>query len=167
MRIEKRQNSKPLQSGKYGSPMTKTSPTSSIFVIVSWMKTITIQQHYMMPTTSCSGMLIQMTWILLDSQSIVNVFCNCNLLQNVHQVLKQMQIPCNAGIQSTNLVRELSAYGDIWYDLKEIANILSPRNMKRKYDIAYNSQSFNSESPLMGYTTCIPKWTMEQEWEPP
>ena len=72
-------------------------------------------------------------WILLDSQCTVDVFQNRDLLHNIHWVPKCMHICCNTGVQSTNLVGALPGYGNVWYDPKGIANILSLRNVKRKY----------------------------------
>ena len=49
------------------------------------------------------------SWILLDNQSTVDVFYNANLLRNIRKVEKHMDIHCNAGVTSTNLVGDLLA----------------------------------------------------------
>ena len=36
-----------------------------------------------------------------------------------------MEIHCNAGVASTNLVGELAGYGTVWYPPVGIANILA------------------------------------------
>ena len=45
------------------------------------------------------------SWILLDNQSTVDVFCNRRLLTNVREIDKVMNIRCNAGVTRTNMVR--------------------------------------------------------------
>ena len=59
---------------------------------------------------------IKDTCILLDSQSMVNVFLNHDLLQNICQVSKPMHIRWNSGVRATNLIRMLLEYGDMWYN---------------------------------------------------
>lgn len=65
-------------------------------------------------------------WILLDNQSIVDVFCDPKLLRNIQQTNKAMNIKCNAGGTRTNWVGDFPGYGEVWYKKSGIANILSP-----------------------------------------
>jgi hypothetical protein len=64
-------------------------------------------------------------WILLDNQSTVDVFHNADLLDNIRHADGFMDIHCNAGMTSTNLVGDLLGYGEVWYNPNGIANILS------------------------------------------
>lgn len=99
---------------------------------------------------------IPSTWILLDNQSTIDVFCEASLLTNVHKVTDQMTIHCNAGQVHTNYVGNFGVYGDVWYCEDGIANILSFANMLRKgYSIAYNQcdNTFQVEKSSVPFMT--------------
>ena len=66
------------------------------------------------PTSSKRG-TIPTSWLLLDSQSTVDVFSNSDLLSNIHEVDTVMTIRCNAGARTTNWKGYLSGYGWVWY----------------------------------------------------
>ena len=78
-------------------------------------------------------------WILLDSQSTVDIFCNPRLVENINRVKDRMKIQCNAGTWVTNLVGDLPGYGAVWFDPRVIANVLSLKLVKEKYHIQYDS----------------------------
>ena len=82
---------------------------------------------------------IPKTWVLLDSQSTVDIFCNHHLLKNIRRTPEGMRVHCNAGSRLTNLVGDLPGYGTVWYDPKAIANILSLRRVRDHYHISYDS----------------------------
>jgi hypothetical protein len=65
------------------------------------------------------------TWILLDNQSTIDVFCNPTMLANTHKIEEKFEIQCTAGTISTNLMGTLNDYGDVWYHADGIVNILS------------------------------------------
>ena len=55
-----------------------------------------------------------------------------------------MDIHCNAGVTSTNLVGDLAGYGTVWYHPQGIANILSLSRFKaRGYHVTYDSSNGN------------------------
>jgi hypothetical protein len=88
---------------------------------------------------------IPRSWILLDNQSTVDVFHNESLLKRIRVSENgHMDIHCNAGVTSTNLVGDLPGYGTVWYHPKGIANILSLNKVKEKYLVTYNSRDGNA-----------------------
>jgi hypothetical protein len=84
------------------------------------------------------------TWVLLDNQSTVDVFHNAALLKNIRSSTQYMDIHCNAGVTSTNLVGDFPGYGTVWYHPQGIANILSMSRVKAQgYHITYDSNKGN------------------------
>ena len=79
-------------------------------------------------------------WILLDSQSTVDTFCNPRLVKITRRENDRMRIQCNAGIHVTNLVGDLPGYGPVWFDPRAIANVLSLKLVEEKYHIECNSE---------------------------
>ena len=68
---------------------------------------------------------IPKTWILLDSQSTVDVFSNPRLLTNIRDVKKSLTLYCNAGKAIVTKKGDLKGYGMVWFYPEGIANILS------------------------------------------
>jgi hypothetical protein len=82
-------------------------------------------------------------WILLDNQSTVDVFYNKALLRNVRRSDTSMDIHCNAGVTSTDLIGDLPGYGEVWYHPHGIANILSLARVKEKHRVTFDSAGQN------------------------
>ena len=85
----------------------------------------------MIDTIAC---MLDPNWMLLDSQSIVILFCNADLLIDIHEVDEELIIHCNAGKLMTNQMGTLPGYGLVWYAKDKIANILLFINMFDTYD---------------------------------
>jgi hypothetical protein len=83
--------------------------------------------------------MLPKSWILLDNQSTVDVFCNRSLLTNVRETNKIMNIRCNAGVTHNNMVSKSNGYGTVWYNPKGIANILSLSQVEKKHRVTYDS----------------------------
>jgi hypothetical protein len=83
-------------------------------------------------TNSISSSQIPTSWILLDNQSTIDVFCNDKLLTDIRRVTESMSIYCNAGMKTTSLKGMLQGYGEVWYLPTGIANILSLSRVREK-----------------------------------
>ena len=86
---------------------------------------------------------IKESWILLDSQSTIDVFCNSDLLTKIHKTDTTLRIRCNAGMKTTDYRGYLSGYGWVWYYPEGIANILSLSRAREQYRITFDSAMDN------------------------
>ena len=85
--------------------------------------------------------MIPHIWILLDSQSITNIFSN-GLLQKIIEGGVCMNICGKSGVSYTNLVGDLKGFPElIWYDPKGITNILSLLLVEKKISITYGNEN--------------------------
>ncbi len=90
------------------------------------------------------GEKLPQEWVLLDNQSTVDVFSNHKLLRNIKTTTRTMTINCNAGVTHTNMIGEMPGYsGEVWYNPKGIANILSLANVKKHYRVTFDSKNGN------------------------
>jgi hypothetical protein len=78
--------------------------------------------------------------MLLDKQSMVDLFYNHKLLVNIRPSNTRMNVRCNAGQRTTTMVGDLPGYGTVWYDPKSIANILSLKRVAEKYYVALTAR---------------------------
>ena len=115
------------------------------FTFVNHGTTLQMDKHGKLPKT----------WILLDNQSTVDVFCNEELLTDIRIGTGTMDIHCNAGVTSTNLIGELPGYGTVWLHRGGIANILSLSRMTEQgYHVTYDSKGGNQFKVMKSDGTC-------------
>ena len=74
-------------------------------------------------------------WILLNTCSSINLFCNQFFVCSMHQVNTTLSLAMNAGVMMTNLKAELPGYGTVWFDPQAMANVPSFGNIAKKYPI--------------------------------
>ena len=92
-----------------------------------------------------TGNPVPLTWILLDNQSTVDVFCNKDLLTNIRQADRSCRISCNAGVVTTDLIGDLAGYPEpVWYHATGIANILSLHRVTKHCRVRYDSSEENA-----------------------
>jgi len=84
---------------------------------------------------------IPKTWILLDSQSTVDVFSNLRLLTNIRNSKTTLTLHCNPGKAIVTQKGDLKGYRTVWYYPEGIANILSLHKVQEKYKITYDSST--------------------------
>jgi hypothetical protein len=75
--------------------------------------------------------MIPSTWILLDSQPTVSVFKNRNLLTNMRPSARTLRVHTNGGTQTSNQIGSVPNFGNVWYNTKSLANILSMAEVRR------------------------------------
>ena len=94
--------------------------------------------------SQAGNQVIPITWVLLDNQSTVDLFCNLRLLKNIRKSETRMKVKCNAGERTTDMVGDLPGYGTVWFDPDSIANILSLKRVSEKYHVAFDSKRRSS-----------------------
>jgi len=82
---------------------------------------------------------IPKTWILLDSQSMVDLFSNEKLLRNIHDIKKNLILYCNAGKAIISNKGDLKGYCTVWSYPEGVVNILSSSNTQRKHRVMHDS----------------------------
>eukprot|EP00957_Ditylum_brightwellii_P066029 5008365-Ditylum_brightwellii.AAC.1 len=78
-------------------------------------------------------------WVLLDSQSMLNVFSNPALLVNIWHANSALGIYCTTGKTTTNLIGDLPGFGTIWYQPRRIVNIIFLAKVATSYQVMYGS----------------------------
>jgi len=98
----------------------------------------TLTQHaYMLAQSNNNG--IDPNWILLDSQSTISVFKNPTMLTNIRKSERTLRAITNGGHQDSCMLGDFPNLGEVWYNSKSIANILSLADVRRVCRVTMDS----------------------------
>ena len=75
----------------------------------------------------------------------VELIANKKMLVNTRKVQGEnsIRIHCNSGAKILNRVGDILSYGNVWYELTEIANILSMLRATKKFRVVFDSKGRN------------------------
>ena len=64
-----------------------------------------------------TGRAVSLTWLLLDSQSTVDLIADPRMLLNIRRMRSEeaIQVHCNSGVKVVERIGELPGYGTVWY----------------------------------------------------
>ena len=83
------------------------------------------------------GKKINPNWILLDSQSTINIFNNKNFFKYIRRCKphENVRCYCNGGYQDTNYIGEVPGIGMVYYKSRSLSNILSLSQIDTMYQV--------------------------------
>ena len=92
-------------------------------------------------TQASRSSLINPNSVILDSASTVSVFRNRSLLTNIGESPDgdRLNVYTNGGSQESTLVGTLNGFGNVWYNPKSLANILSMAAVRKKFRITMDT----------------------------
>ncbi len=77
--------------------------------------------------------------ITLDNGSTLSLFSNPDLVQDIRTSSKTLSLATNAGVKQSNRKANVPGFGKVYYDEDAIANIFGFSDLKKKYQITYDS----------------------------
>eukprot|EP00536_Pseudo-nitzschia_multiseries_P018686 jgi/Psemu1/56796/gm1.56796_g len=85
-------------------------------------------------------------WILLDSESSLNLIVNPELVDNICQSPNNgfMNIHCNSGVSRTNMIADLLGFGTVWFYEDGLANVLSLALVSDQYRVTMDTTINNA-----------------------
>jgi hypothetical protein len=88
------------------------------------------------------GPTINPNWILLDSESTVDIFNNRNLVSNIRQIPPHEILRCHGTgrFQDTTHKADLLGYQTVWFNPHSIANIFSLANLITNAKVVFDSE---------------------------
>ena len=93
-----------------------------------------------------TGCAVPLTWLLLDSQSTVDLIANDNMLVNICTVQDKdaIHVHCNSWVNIVDKIGNLPRYRTVCYKATGISNILSMSRVTRKFRVVFESEGGNS-----------------------
>ena len=95
-----------------------------------------------MATNNTTRRAVPLTWLLLNSQSTVDLIVNKKMLVNIRKMRGKdvIRVHCNSGIKIVDGVGYLPCHGTVWYEPTGIANILLMLRAKNKFWVVSDSK---------------------------
>ena len=89
-----------------------------------------------------TSQVVPLTWLLLNSQSAVELIANPIMLLNIRTVRSEYSIcvHCNSRFKVVDRVSDLPGYKTVWYEPTGIANILSMSRATKKFWVIFDSE---------------------------
>ena len=67
--------------------------------------------------------------VLLDNKSIMDLFCNPYLVEDINKIKGILRIQSNGGEISVNKKSKIPGYNKrVWFSRRDITNIIEPKN---------------------------------------
>jgi hypothetical protein len=82
--------------------------------------------------------------ITLDNGSILILFSNPELVQDIRNSSKTLSLATNAGVKQSNREANVPGFGKVYYNEEAIANIFGFSDLKKKHRISYDSNRKDS-----------------------
>jgi hypothetical protein len=91
-----------------------------------------------------SGSTIPRHWIILDSASSPDIFCDEDLVTDIRNSDATLKVLSTDGVNEINQESTLPNYpGHLWFDPDGVAYIIGFRNLIRHYNVTYDSSGNN------------------------
>ena len=84
---------------------------------------------------NATGRAVPLTWLLLNSQSTVDLIANPRIFLIIRKVRSKdaIRVHCISEVKVVDRVGDLPGYGTVWYEPTGIANILSMSRATKKF----------------------------------
>ncbi|MEN9849167.1 MAG: hypothetical protein RL368_1907, partial [Pseudomonadota bacterium] len=83
-------------------------------------------------------------YLLLDSQSSIDLMCNSKFVVNIREAETPIILNTNAGTMEVNQTADLPGYGQVYFSSDAITNVLSLARMSEKFPVTFNSKEENA-----------------------
>ena len=92
-----------------------------------------------------TGRAVPPIWLLLNSQSTVELIANVKMLVNISKVRVKyaIRVHCNSGIKIVDRVGDLPGYRTVCYEPTGVTNILSMSMVTPKFRVVFDSEGEN------------------------
>ena len=92
-----------------------------------------------------TGRAVPLTWLLLHSQSTVDLIANAKMLLNIRKmrVKDAIRVQCNSRVNIVDRVGDLPGYNTLWYEPTGISNIISISSVTKTCRVVFNSKGKN------------------------